>query len=235
MTRIMALCVGLIFSAAANGADLFPVTQFTVRAQNGDRTLDSDPFGFFGLIQDFPDQNWTDETFVEFDLAAFDHVQKATLQFTIHSSPPGNNVLIARTFDISRYAGSGMPDSARLGQGTLVHTLFVEAQVSPNMGRVKQFSFDVTPQAASILAGGMPVIGFRMHNPKDITPGSDSVPHVSYLFDTAQMLIIVPEPPTAIVATVLLGFCVCWRLQCRTGKAEIEENKGLRSQNRYKV
>src|SRR5690606_33428496 len=113
-----------------------------------------------------------DETFFEFETSALSGIASASLTFTIESWPPGNNVVIARTFDLSHYAGSGMPDLSRSDSGQYIETLFIEAQPAINQRRSKTFSLDVTALLAGAIAGNQTHIGFRLHHPVDVTPGS---------------------------------------------------------------
>ncbi len=198
--------ISLVVSSPLRGAsqEFSAATQFTLRNNSASTIqVDADPFGFFGLIQDGVDLD--DETFVEFDLSSLAQINSATLHFTIESSPPGNGLLIARTFDLSRYAGSGLPDVARFGAGQFIETLAVPAQPAPNAGQVQAYALDVTAIVASHLAGGSGTLGFRMHHPTDVTPGSDSVPHVSFYFDSAKLAVTVPEP----MCGAMLAFGLC--------------------------
>jgi hypothetical protein len=184
---------------------LAPATQFTARKPTSGpgESVDSDDEGIFGFVQLSP--FLVDETFFEFDLSSVPTGQSAVLEFLMLSliSPEP----VARTFDVSTYSGSGVPDAVRHGQGTFFQTLLFEAPTPPYADQLKLYSLDVTA-LASAAAGGAATLGFRLHNPVDLTAGSDHVPFVEYIIDTAK-LTLVPEPSTAwglvVVAAALAG------------------------------
>jgi hypothetical protein len=177
----------------AAAVEISAATQFTIREyESGVLEIDDDPFGFFGYIQG--GDTYNDETFLEFDVSPFNDAHLALLRFEIRSFSPGNNTRIARTFDVSAYAGEGAPDFAKFGGGQFVGTLFVEEHPAPNQSRFKTFTLDVTALVDEAISSSQRYVGFRLHNPLDMTPGSDSVPNVDYLFGTAQLSVIVPEP-----------------------------------------
>ncbi len=200
-------------------------TQFTIRrVEPNPGEIDTDPFGpfgFFGLIQTAPTFSLVDETFFEFETSALIEIVSASLTFMMDSWPPGNNILIARTFDISHYAGSGAPDLARLGSGQYIETLFIEAQPAVNQSRRKTFSLDVTSLLADAVASNQTHLGFRLHHPVDVTPGSDSVPHVSYQFDSARLSVVVPEPS----AQITLYGCIL-ELLAVAGSRRVSQRRG---------
>jgi hypothetical protein len=202
--RICFLAIACLIAAAeslqAATLELPAATQFTIRHEGANSgEIYSDPFAFSGLIQASPPFLLTDETFFEFDASALAGIANASLTFTISSSAPGNDLLIARTFDISHYAGSGIPDLTRFASGQYIETLAVEAQASYHQSRVKTFSLDVTALLAAAVANNQSHIGFRLHNPVDVTPGSDSVPRLYYQYDSAQLSVVVPEPPSQVL------------------------------------
>jgi hypothetical protein len=197
---IIAYVIAAIAPLQAATLELPTATQFTIRRAGANPgEIDSDPFGFFGFIQGSPTSWYIDETFFEFDASALAGVANASLTFTVRSSAPGNDLLIARTFDISHYAGSGIPDLARFGSGQYIETLAVEAQASYYQSRIKTLSLDVTALLAAAVANNQSHIGFRLHHPVDVTPGSDSVPNVSYQYDSARLSVVVPEPSSQVL------------------------------------
>lgn len=196
--------VAAAYACEAHGSTLTiqPVTQFGIN-----RFSTSAPPRF----QDYPvphwrvqhgaGADWLDEAFFEFPINALPAATSVVLTFEIEN-PPGNELSVERTFQLSTYAASGIPSLSRLGGGQFAAEFFIAGGPQTNMSRRQIFSIDVTAQVAAGVANGDAALGFRLHTPNDVTPGSDSVPIVYYTLDSAQLTATVPEPH----GIALIGF-----------------------------
>ena len=159
---------------------------------------------WYWRVQHGAGSEWLDEAFFEFPIGALSAATSVVLAFEIEN-PPGNQLSIERTFQLSTYAASGVPALSRLGGGQFAAEFFIAGGPQTNMSRRQIFSIDVTAQIAASVANGDAAIGFRLHTPNDVTPGSDAVPIVYYRLNTAQLTATVPEPHGIALASFVGG------------------------------
>jgi hypothetical protein len=199
-TIVLTSIVVVACSQFVSAVELGPVTEFTIRGQTvggqGDY-IDSDPFGFFGYIQN--GSGYVDETFFEFDLRSLTPGQPTTVEMRILNAPPSSGP-VSRRFDVSTYVGSGTPELCRFGTGDYFTTLTIAAPPGPYQGLIQTFDLDVTSQISDAIAAGNQFWGIRLYNTVDVESGSDTTPIVEYLYNSAK-LTSVPEPSSV----VLLG------------------------------
>lgn len=183
----VALFVFFMISQLSVADQLLPITEFTVRHQNGFVEIDSDPFGFFGFVQE--GSSLVDESFVEFDLTSLSSVYDTKLELVVFDDQ------VALTFDVSTYYGTGSPSVLPFGTGDFLTTLSLDLQRGE-----RTYTLDLTSQVAAAISDGQAFLGIRLHDPAGIPPGSDRVPFVEYR--SAKLLYSVPEPSTFVLVGV---------------------------------
>ncbi len=218
---------------------LAPVTEFTLRDSNVDGLADQILSGPYGGVLGWVQRSsiLVDETFIEFDVGLLTPGKRTTLAMRILSPPPGNGVLVARTFDVSSYIGTGTPDLFRFGMGDYLARLSVDTQPGPYQGTLQTVSLDVTSLVSAAIAGTnhLLFLGFRLHDTADVTPGSDLTPIVMYQGGSA-VLSSVPEPSVLVLlgtGVASVSTCVVLRRGRKRDRSDIGSigngRKGLSS------
>jgi len=154
-------------SVPAHTEVLQPAHVFTLRDLNSDGSVDtfadvSPQIGvssFWGFVSRFPD--FTDETFVEFNISSLGAAKQATLSFAISNGASG---LGAASLPIAGYSGSGKTNTLLYRTaGNPWKTIEVAA---PQPGVFCcTFSFDVTDVFNQFKNSGFTHLGFRLHDP----------------------------------------------------------------------
>lgn len=156
-----------IFPIPAHAELLQPAHVFTLRDLNSDGTVDAfddvpPQIGvpsFWGFVSRFP--SFTDETFVEFNIASLGTASQATLSLIISNGASGSG---AAALPIATYSGSGKTNASLYrSAGNHWQTLQVAA---PQPGVFCcTFTFDVTGIYNQFKNSGFTHVGFRLHDP----------------------------------------------------------------------
>lgn len=199
LALVTAMCA---YEAHGSTLTIQPVSQFGInRFSTSAPPRFQDYPAWYWRVQHGAGSEWLDEAFFEFPIGALSPATSVVLAFEIEN-PPRDQLSVERTFQLSTYAASGVPSLSRLGGGQFAAEFFIAGGPQTNMSRRQIFSIDVTAQVAAGVANGDAALGFRLHTPNDVTPGSDAVPIVYYTLDSAQLTATVPEPH----GIALIGF-----------------------------
>lgn len=209
--KLFAFCIASI-TAVASGPwgvcstlTVEPIAQFPIhRTSASTAPIFPNAPATYLRVQYGESEQWVDEAFVEFPLAGLGGATGASFSFEIEN-PPGNQLIIDRTFQLSTYASDGVPSLSRLGAGQFISTSAIAGGATINSSRRQTFNIDVTPYVVAGIAAGDTAIGFRFHTPADITPGSDSLPIVYYTLNSGALAVTVPEPSGIALAGALGG------------------------------
>lgn len=209
--KLFAFCIAALTSVASgpwgvcSTLTVDPMAQFPIRRTSASTApfFPNDPATYL-RVQYGESEQWVDEAFVEFPLVGLGGATTASLSFEIEN-PPGNQLSIDRTFQLSTYASDGVPFLSRLGAGHCVSTFAIAGGATVNSSRLQTFTIDVTPHVVAGIANGDTAIGFRFHTPTDVTLGSDSLPIVYYSLGSGTLAVTVPEPSGIALAAALAG------------------------------